>query len=118
MAPQMRRFALTAIVLSCACHPTAPDTQSPEAPTYEGPDKRVLVELYSSQGCNSCPKADALLGEFPDLGLPREQVVTLTFHVTYWDDLGWQDPQAAPKRGDALFLVVLQQVKPRDGRGY
>ncbi len=92
----MRRFALTALVFPCACQPTAPDTQPPATPAYEGPDKRVLVELYSSQGCNSCPKADALLGEFPSLGLPRDQVVTLTFHVTYWDDLGWQDPYAQP----------------------
>lgn len=92
----MIRSSLVLCLLAIACQPTAPDTQAPATPAYEGPDKRVLVELYSSQGCNSCPKADALLGEFPSLGLPRDQVVTLTFHVTYWDDLGWQDPYAQP----------------------
>lgn len=97
MAVPMKRIVLTLGLLAGACRPATPTTSKPPAePAYDGPDKRVLVELYSSQGCNSCPKADALLGEFPALGLPRDQVVTLTFHVTYWDDLGWQDPYARP----------------------
>lgn len=61
---------------------------------YDGPPKRVLVELFSSQGCNSCPAADAFIGTFPDRGWTRDQVIPLTFHVTYWDDLGWSDPYA------------------------
>jgi hypothetical protein len=47
----------------------------------------VLVELFTSQGCNSCPPADTLLGEIAG----REDVLALAFHVTYWDRLGWQD---------------------------
>lgn len=48
----------------------------------------VVVELYTSQGCNSCPPADAFLGE-----LAREPgVIALGFHVDYWNYLGWQDP--------------------------
>ena len=47
----------------------------------------VVVELFTSQGCNSCPPADAVLGE-----LTREtDVLALSFHVTYWDRLGWPD---------------------------
>jgi hypothetical protein len=65
-----------------------PETLEPNTPG----DKVVLVELFSSQGCDSCPAADAYLGELPQLGWPTEKVVPLTFHVTYWDDLGWQDP--------------------------
>ena len=56
----------------------------------------VLVELFTSQGCSSCPAADAFVREFPRLGLDRAHVVPLTFHVDYWDDLGWKDPFAAP----------------------
>ena len=51
----------------------------------------VLVELFTSQGCSSCPPADRLLiamGKDPDLA---KQVVPLAFHVDYWDRLGWRD---------------------------
>jgi hypothetical protein len=48
----------------------------------------VVVELYTSQGCNSCPPADSLLGE-----LARQpNIVALGFHVDYWNYLGWHDP--------------------------
>ena len=48
---------------------------------------RAVLELFTSQGCASCPKADALLEE---LGR-RTDVVTLAYHVDYWDYVGWQD---------------------------
>jgi len=50
----------------------------------------VVVELYTSQGCNSCPPADAYLGKLAK----RENIIALSFHVTYWDYLGWKDPFA------------------------
>src|SRR6516225_2244237 len=54
--------------------------------------KVVLVELFTSQGCSSCPAADAFVRELPALGLGRDRVVPLTFHVDYWNSLGWPDP--------------------------
>jgi hypothetical protein len=51
-------------------------------------DRPVLIELFTSQGCNSCPPADALLGELAH----RPGVLALAFHVDYWNGLGWQDP--------------------------
>jgi len=54
----------------------------------------VLVELFTSQGCSSCPAADAFVRELPALGFGRDKVVPLTFHVDYWDGLGWKDPFA------------------------
>ena len=47
----------------------------------------VLVELFTSQGCNSCPPADAYLGDLAK----RRDVVALAFHVDYWDYIGWKD---------------------------
>ena len=48
----------------------------------------VVVELFTSQSCSSCPPADALLGELARRG----DVVALGFHISYWDGLGWKDP--------------------------
>jgi hypothetical protein len=49
----------------------------------------TVVELFTSQGCSSCPPADAFL---TDLAHQRHDVLPLAFHVTYWDSLGWKDP--------------------------
>ncbi len=53
----------------------------------------VVVELFTSQGCSSCPPADAFLGELAQ----REDVVALAFHIDYWDYIGWKDPFASPE---------------------
>jgi hypothetical protein len=47
----------------------------------------AVIELFTSQGCSSCPPADALLGELAG----RDDVIALAFHVDYWDNLGWRD---------------------------
>ncbi len=52
----------------------------------------VVVELFTSQGCNSCPPADAYLAELA--GDPG--VLPLAYHVDYWDQLGWRDPFSSP----------------------
>ena len=52
----------------------------------------VVVELYTSQGCSSCPPADALLGVLSQM----PNVLALAFHVDYWDSIGWRDHFALP----------------------
>jgi len=47
----------------------------------------AVVELFTSQGCSSCPPADALINEIAE----REDVIALTYNITYWDYLGWRD---------------------------
>ncbi len=52
----------------------------------------VVVELFTSQGCSSCPPADALLHELAE----RDDVIALALHVDYWDYIGWKDEFANP----------------------
>lgn len=53
----------------------------------------ALVELFTSEGCSSCPPADLLLGEIvKDARTRRRRVYCLSFHVDYWNGLGWSDP--------------------------
>lgn len=56
----------------------------------------VVVELFTSQGCSSCPPADAYLGRLA----ARDDVIALAYHIDYWDYIGWPDPFA-----DAAFTA-------------
>ncbi|MHA1157190.1 MAG: DUF1223 domain-containing protein [Alphaproteobacteria bacterium] len=60
--------------------------------TPVGTQPRSVVELFTSQGCSSCPPADKLMGEFAD----REDILALSFNVDVWDWIGWKDTLASP----------------------
>jgi hypothetical protein len=62
----------------------------------------AVVELYTSQGCSDCPPADALLGKLA----ARSDVLALSFHVDYWDRLGWRDRFALPAAKERQFAYV------------
>ena len=67
----------------------------------------VVIELYQSQGCSSCPPADADLNAIAN----RTDVLALSFAVTYWDQLGWKDTFGSPR------FTARQQDYARAGRG-
>jgi hypothetical protein len=56
-----------------------------------GGKRPVVVELFTSQGCSSCPPADALLGRLTD----RKDVLAMSLPITYWDMMGWKDTLAS-----------------------
>jgi hypothetical protein len=60
-----------------------------------GPGKTHLIELYTSEGCSSCPPAEAWLSKLKDDGGLWRNFVPVAFHVDYWDRLGWRDPFAS-----------------------
>ena len=63
-----------------------------EVGSVKSPQHRVaLLELYTSEGCSSCPPADRFLSELKAEGISDQQLIPMAFHVTYWDFIGWED---------------------------
>jgi len=52
----------------------------------------AIEQLFTSQGCSSCPSADDLLEKYKDKYANNDQVIFLSYHVDYWNRLGWKDP--------------------------
>jgi hypothetical protein len=112
----LARGAYRAVLLTLLAGPLAPR----DATAGPAADPQVVVELFTSQGCSSCPPADELLTELAE----RPDVVALSLHVDYWDYIGWKDPYASPqytarqqRYGEALNLryVYTPQIVV-DGR--
>jgi len=82
-------LAAIAAVLASAAH-----AADPACSTYSGTHTTALVELYTSEGCDSCPAADHWLSSLFAQGFRPDQVVPLALHVDYWDYIGWKDPFA------------------------
>ncbi|NIZ13902.1 thioredoxin family protein [Phaeobacter sp. HF9A] len=79
----MRVFSLPALFFTALCVSFHPALADPSP---------VVVELYTSQGCSSCPPADDVLAQLAE----REDVLPLAYHVDYWDYIGWKDDFADP----------------------
>jgi len=95
------------IPAACALIGTALALAAPQSRAAEALStaSAVVVELFTSQGCSSCPPADALLGELAS----RPNVVALSFHVDYWDSIGWRDRFSVPEanRRQSRYVETL-----------
>jgi hypothetical protein len=99
----MRLLALIALTAGLAslsevapAQAPSPDTADASMPSRVSEAPKAVIELFTSQGCSSCPSADALLGKMAS----RDDVIALSFAVDYWDYLGWKDTLASPKFSD------------------
>jgi len=82
MFAAMARLLFAAVVLAVAVWPRSADASGERGP--------LVLELFTSQGCSACPPADKVLA-----ALARQNgVIALSFHVPYWDHMGWRDPFA------------------------
>ncbi len=89
-------FVADAVAAGC----TAPPPLSSGARTVS------IVELYTSEGCDSCPPADKW---FSTLSFQRDGIVPLAFHVDYWDYIGWKDPFGKPAWAERQRGIVTRQ---------
>jgi hypothetical protein len=77
--------------------------------TAESSARRVaLLELYTSEGCNSCPPTDLWVSGIPGRGYTPTSVVTLAFHVDYWNYLGWPDPFSRAQYSERQSVASLR----------
>ena len=83
---------LLALAAIAAAHAAQAQTCSARSPAHTV----ALVELYTSEGCSSCPPADQFLSSRRGAGLRADQAVLLSLHVDYWNDIGWKDPYSQP----------------------
>jgi hypothetical protein len=94
-------FAL--LPVSSAVHSAA------EFSAESGARKVALLELYTSEGCSSCPPADKFVGNLARAGYYPDRVVPLAFHVTYWDYIGWRDRYASAEYDERQYAVASRQ---------
>jgi hypothetical protein len=101
-------YVLAAVLAVLAVRPDF--TLAAECTAESRPHRVPLLELYTSEGCDSCPPADRWVSELPRRGLDAARVVVLAFHVDYWDRLGWVD-----RFGQQRFTERQRLLNNRNG---
>ena len=82
LLPGLMSLFITPLNAAPACQISSPEQQA------------ALLELYTSEGCSSCPPTEAWLARLSEADYSPRQLIPIALHVDYWDDLGWKDPFA------------------------
>ena len=90
------RFSLLALALIAIAPRSGAGEPGPSVPS----DRVAVVELFTSQGCSSCPPADRLLSKIARDPRYQGKVIPLSFHVDYWNSIGWTDPFSSNRWSD------------------
>jgi hypothetical protein len=124
IAGRLGKLATLALFLSAPS-----DGVAAECAARSSSSRTALVEIYTSQGCDSCPPADRWLSSLTARGEARDRIVAMALHVDYWDRLGWRDPfghpdhsrrqREAAKRGGSNTIYTPQVlINGRDFRSW
>jgi hypothetical protein len=108
----MNTRGFTLCMVFAASSAALPATGVAACDARSGPKTAALVELYTSEGCSSCPPADRQLSRLRQVLDPAAEVVPLALHVGYWDYIGWKDVYAQGAFGERQsWLVHANQQK-------
>ena len=107
-----RNAAIATAMLALAILPIRAATAG-ECTAASGSQRVAVLELYTSEGCDSCPPADLWVRALPAKKLTVSRVIALAFHVDYWNRLGWVDPYS-----QAIFSERQREYSRRRGASF
>jgi hypothetical protein len=103
----MNPFRSAPLILACLGLAVGADaTAAARCTVHSGSERAVLLELYTSEGCDSCPPADRRLSQLKAQAGLAGRLVPLAFHVDYWDRLGWADRYASPRYTERQYAMA------------
>ncbi len=107
------RLGILLAALAAAVTPVAASAAAGSCAAESGANRVAVLELYTSEGCSSCPPADEWVSALPASGFGADQVIPLAFHVDYWNYLGWRD-----RFSDPAYTERQRQVSASNRIGF
>lgn len=107
----MKTLAHTVLLFCLAWQAPAAGTDDPMLVATSAETVTPVVELYTSEGCSSCPPADRFLARVGEMSGDELRLVPLAFHVDYWNRLGWPDPFSKAQFTERQRLVASRNAQ-------